>query len=159
MLTLKHTAPRLFPILAALALISLVAACGVAAPPTPVPPTPSPVPVGKVVTTDKGQYTDISPDELNTMLEHKDFFMVDVHIPHEGLLPQVDARIPYDQITEQLDKLPADKTAKIVLTCKGGGMSKTAAVALADLGYTHVYNLAGGFVAWKTKGYPLTSEP
>jgi rhodanese-related sulfurtransferase len=159
MLTLKHTAPRLFPILAALALISLVAACGVAAPATPVPPTPSPVPVGKVVTTDKGQYTDISPDELNTMLEHKDFFMVDVHIPHEGLLPQVDARIPYDQITEQLDKLPADKTAKIVLTCKGGGMSKTAAVALADLGYTHVYNLAGGFVAWKTKGYPLTSEP
>jgi rhodanese-related sulfurtransferase len=159
MLTLKHTAPRLFPILAALALISLVAACGLAAPPTPVPPPPSPVPVGKVVTTDKGQYTDISPDELNTMLEHKDFFMVDVHIPHEGLLPQVDARIPYDQITEQLDKLPADKTAKIVLTCKGGGMSKTAAVALADLGYTHVYNLAGGFVAWKTKGYPLTSEP
>jgi rhodanese-related sulfurtransferase len=159
MLTLKHTAPRLFPILAALALISLVAACGVAAPATPVPPTPSPVPVGKVVTTDKGQYTDISPDELNTMLEHKDFFMVDVHIPHEGLLPQVDARIPYDQITEQLDKLPADKTAKIVLTCNGGGMSKTAAVALADLGYTHVYNLDGGFVAWKTKGYPLISEP
>ena len=152
MLTLKHTATLLIPMLAALALISLVAACGVAVPPTAVP-------VGKVVTTEKGQYTDISPDELNTMLAHKDFFMVDVHIPHEGLMPQVDARIPYDQITEQLDKLPADKTAKIVLTCKGGGMSTTAAVALADLGYTHVYNLAGGFVAWKTKGYPLTSEP
>ena len=159
MLTFKHTAPRLFPMLAALALISLAAACGVAVPPTPVPPTPAPAPVGQVIPTDKGQYTDITPDELQVMMAHKDFFMVDVHVPHEGLLPQVDARIPYDQITEQLDKLPADKTAKIVLTCKGGGMSTQAAVALADRGYTRVYNLAGGFVAWKAKGYPFTSEP
>jgi rhodanese-related sulfurtransferase len=155
---LKHST-RLLAVGGLLVLVSVLAACGLTQAPTPVPPTPTPVPVGKVIPTDKGQYTDISPNELQAMLEHKDFFMVDVHIPHEGLLPQVDARIPYDKITEQLDQLPADKTAKIVLTCKGGGMSTTAAVALADLGYTHVYNLAGGFVAWKAQGYPLTAEP
>jgi rhodanese-related sulfurtransferase len=159
MLRFKHATRRLTVVLGLAVLISLLAACGLTAPPTPVPPTPSPIPVGKVIPTEKGQYTDITPDELKAMLEHKDFFMVDVHIPHEGLLPQVDARIPYDKITEQLDQLPADKTAKIVLTCKGGGMSTEAAVALADLGYTHVYNLAGGFVAWKAQGYPLTAEP
>jgi rhodanese-related sulfurtransferase len=158
MLPANRTARRVLALVGMLTLATLLTACdpgGVFAPATP---TPSPVPVGKVVTTEKGAYTDISADELKAMMDHKDFFLVDVHVPHEGLLPLVDARIPYDQITEQLDKLPADKTAKIVLTCKGGGMSKTAAVALADLGYTHVYNLSGGFVAWKNQGYPLTAE-
>jgi rhodanese-related sulfurtransferase len=157
---LFNRAPRrVLSLLGAFLVLTLLAACGLTEQPTPLPPTPTPVPVGKVIPTEKGQYTDISPDELQAMLEHKDFFMVDVHIPHEGLLPAVDARIPYDKITEELDQLPADKTTKIVLTCKGGGMSTTAAVALADLGYTRVYNLAGGFVAWKAKGYPLTVEP
>ncbi len=150
---------RVLILLGALVLASLLAACDLGQQATPVPPTPSPIPVGQVVTTEKGQYTNISADELKAMLDHKDFFLVDVHIPHEGLLPQVDARIPYDQISTQLDKLPADKTAPIVLTCKGDGMSTEASTTLADLGYTHVYNLKGGFVAWKAKGYPLTSEP
>ena len=117
------------------------------------------VQVGQVVKTDNGQYTDISADELKAMMDRKDFFLVDVHIPHQGLMPQLDARIPYDTIGEHLDKLPSDKSAKIVLTCMSGGMSTVAATNLADLGYTNVYNLAGGFLAWKDKGYPFTPEP
>jgi rhodanese-related sulfurtransferase len=93
------------------------------------------------------------------MMDNKDFFLVDVHVPNEGLMPQIDARIPYDEIAEQLDRLPGDKGAKIVLTCKSGGMSSAAATTLADLGYTNVYNLAGGFLAWKDQGYPFTPEP
>lgn len=158
MFMFKHSMRALI-LVGALTLISLLAACDLGQQATPVPPTPSPIPVGQVVPTDKGQYTNISADELKAMMDHKDFFLVDVHVPHEGLLPQVDARIPYDQIAAQLDKLPADKTARIVVTCKGGGMSTQAAKTLADLGYTHVYNLTGGFVAWKAQGYPLTSEP
>jgi rhodanese-related sulfurtransferase len=114
---------------------------------------------GSVVTTNNGQYTDISADELMSMMDNKDFFLVDVHVPNEGLMPQLDARIPYNEIAGQLDKLPSDKAARIVLTCKSGGMSSEAATTLADLGYTNVYNLAGGFLAWKDKGYPLTPEP
>lgn len=115
--------------------------------------------VGKTVVTDKGQYRDISPDELKAMMDKKDFFLVDVHVPNEGKMPQLDARIPYDKITEQLDKLPADKKAKIVLTCRSGRMSTEASRGLADLGYTGVYNLVGGFNAWKEKGYAFTPEP
>ncbi|MGA7732376.1 MAG: rhodanese-like domain-containing protein [Chloroflexia bacterium] len=114
---------------------------------------------GQVIKTEKGQYTDISADELMSMMDNKDFYLVDVHVPNEGLMPQLDARIPYNEIAGQLDKLPSDKAARIVLTCKSGGMSSEAATTLADLGYTNVYNLAGGFLAWKDKGYPLTPEP
>ena len=114
--------------------------------------------VGTPVTTAHGQYTDISTAQFAAMLEHKDFFLVDVHVPHEGRLPDLDARIPYDQIAQHLDQLPADKSAKIVLTCHSGNMSTIASHTLADLGYTNVYNLVGGFMAWQAAGYPLAPE-
>ena len=114
---------------------------------------------GKVVTTTKGKYTDITADRLKAMLDKKDFFLVDVHVPNEGRLPQLDARIPFDKITERLDQLPPDKSAKIVITCRSGQMSTQASTALANLGYTNIYNLEGGFNAWKAKGYPFTTEP
>lgn len=116
-------------------------------------------PVGEVIKTDKGQYTNISADELKAMLEKKDFFLVDVHIPNEGKLPDLDARIPYNEIAQHLDQLPQDKGAKIVLTCRSDHMSTIASTELADLGYTNVFNLEGGFNAWKAKGYPFTPEP
>jgi rhodanese-related sulfurtransferase len=121
-------------------------------------PAPTAV-VGTIVKTAQGQYTDLTADELKAMMDHKDFFLVDVHVPHEGRMPQLDARIPYDQIANHLDQLPADKLARIVLVCKGGGMSKVAAVTLVGLGYTNVYNLVGGFLDWKAKGYAFTPEP
>lgn len=160
MLSLDNARRSLAPLFAMISLVVLVA-CGTAAPaPTPEPPTPAPaVQAGTVITTDKGQYRDLTADELQAMMAHKDFFLVDVHVPHEGKMPQLDARIPYDQITQQLDKLPSDKSAKIVLICKGGGMSTQAAKDLVALGYTDVYNLKGGFVAWQAKGYELTKEP
>ena len=146
-------------VLAAL-MLPILAACGNAGPQAgTTTATATTQPVGKVVKTEKGEYRDITPDELKVMMDNKDFVHVDVHVPNEGKLPQIDARIPYDQITNQLDKLPADKSAKIVLTCKSGGMSAEAAGKLADLGYTNVYNLAGGFVAWKAQGYEFTPEP
>lgn len=157
MTTFKLNPGRIVLMLFAVLVALPLSACGLeSATPTPLPTA---TPVGKVITTGKGQYRDITADELKVMMEHKDFFHVDVHIPNEGQMPQLDARIPYDKITEQLDKLPTDKASKIVLTCKSGGMSTDAAKKLADLGYTNVYNLSGGFMAWKAKGYEFTSEP
>lgn len=114
---------------------------------------------GTVVETGSGRYRDVTPAELKTMMDKKDFFLVDVHVPHEGKLPQLDARIPFDQITQHLNELPQDKSAKIVLTCRSGRMSTEASQALVAAGYTNVYNLAGGFNAWRDAGYPFTPEP
>lgn len=105
------------------------------------------------------QYKDVTADELKAMMEEKDFFLVDVHVPNEGRLPRLDARIPYNEIADNLDQLPSDKAANIVLTCKSGNMSAAASRTLADLGYSNVYNLKGGFVDWKDKGYEFTPEP
>jgi rhodanese-related sulfurtransferase len=99
-------------------------------------------------------YTDISVEQLSSMLEDKDFTLVNVHIPYEGELPQTDLFIPYDQVADHLDQLP-DKDAPIVLYCRSGSMSTSAAKELVELGYTNVFEVDGGFNEWKAAGNEL----
>lgn len=128
----------------------LLAACSAAA--TPAAPAGT---VGVKVQTEGGTYTNITPQELKTMLEHKDFAFVNTHIPYEGEIEPTDAFVPYDALDENLGKLPADKNAKIVLYCRSDRMSTIAARALVQKGYTNLYNLDGGMVAWESAGLPV----
>ena len=89
------------------------------------------------------------------MLENKDFTFVNVHIPFEGDLPKTDLSIAYDTIGQNVDQLGGDKNAKIVLYCKSDSMSMIAAEELVKLGYTNIWNLDGGMVAWEKEGQPI----
>lgn len=112
---------------------------------------------GEIVTLAGGSYQNITPAELNTILKNKDFTFVNVHIPFEGNINNTDLSIPYDQISasENLSKLPVDKSAKIVLYCRSGRMSEIAAEKLVLLGYTNIWNLSGGMVEWEQAGYEI----
>lgn len=103
-------------------------------------------------------YQNITSPELATILSTKDFFFVNVHIPYEGEIEKTDASIPYNEIGQNLDKLPQDNNAKIVLYCRSGRMSEEAARTLTKSGYTNVYNLTGGMIQWEASGYPLLQK-
>jgi molybdopterin/thiamine biosynthesis adenylyltransferase/rhodanese-related sulfurtransferase len=51
------------------------------------------------------------------------------------------------------DQIP-ERSSEVILYCAGGTRSALAAHALAELGYTNVKSLAGGFTAWKRAGNP-----
>ena len=111
--------------------------------------------VGQTVSVEGGTYTDVSAAELQTMLDDKDFTFINVHIPFQGDIPSTDLSIPYDRIDQNLGELPADKGAKIVLYCRSGYMSALAAQTLISKGYTNIWNLSGGMVAWEQAGLPI----
>jgi rhodanese-related sulfurtransferase len=110
--------------------------------------------IGQVVAVDGGgTYIDITPQELKAMMEEKDFYFVNVHIPYEGELPVTDAFIAFDEVTSRLGEFPEEVDSKIVLYCRSGSMSTTAAREMVKAGYTNIFNLDGGFRAWSQAGF------
>ncbi len=122
-----------------------------------VPPAESVV--GKKIAVDGGFYTNVNVAEMQTMLKDKDFTFVNVHIPFAGNIPGTDLSIPFNEIEANLDQLPADRDAKIVVYCRSGSMSAIAAQTLVKSGYTNVWNLDGGMVAWERAGLPIEKTP
>jgi len=100
-------------------------------------------------------YKDISSAELMDMMNNKDFLLIDVHIPEQQHIKGTDMFIPYEEINLNFNKLPSDKSKKIVLYCRSGSMSAEASKILVERGYTNVYNLKNGVNEWKYLGYPM----
>jgi rhodanese-related sulfurtransferase len=102
-----------------------------------------------------GSFARVSPTGLQDMMEDKNFVLVNTHVPFEGNLPRTDLSIPYNEIGQSLDRLPRDRSARIVLYCKSGRMSAEAAEELVARGYEDVWDLGGGMDAWRRAGLPL----
>jgi rhodanese-related sulfurtransferase len=115
----------------------------------------APAPLGQRVESDGGSYVNITPQELRSMLSDDDFALVNVYAGDMGEIEDTDLFIPYDQIAGRLGELPSQRDSQIVLYCRSGGSSAIAASTLVGLGYTDVWNLDGGMIAWEAAGYPL----
>ena len=112
--------------------------------------------VGTRVEVEGGAYFDITPRTLKSWLGDKDFLLVNVAIPYVGEIESTDEFIPLNEIEGRLDAFP-QRDAKIVVYCRSGSTSAKAARKLVRLGYSNVWNLEGGMIAWQKAGYPLSS--
>lgn len=63
--------------------------------------------------------------------------------------------IQFNDFFNSLDQIPADKDARIVVTCASGHRGGIIMMALRLMGYTDVVNLAGGMGGWKAAGMPV----
>jgi rhodanese-related sulfurtransferase len=93
----------------------------------------------------------LDADAFAARIARPDALVINVHVPYEGEIDGTDAVIPFDRIVGN-EHLPADKGAEIVLYCRSGRMSQIAADALAQEGYTNLYDLEGGMLAWEAAG-------
>ncbi len=51
--------------------------------------------------------------------------------------------------------LSGQQDREVMLVCQSGKRSRSAALALQDAGYTQLFSVAGGTVAWRLEGLPL----
>lgn len=86
--------------------------------------------------------------------------LIDVREPDEyeqGAIAE-SIHIPRGFLESRIEATAPDHDQRIVLSCASGARSAFGAKVLAELGYTNVASLAGGFSGWKQSGNPW-SEP
>ena len=97
-----------------------------------------------------GSYQQITQEEAKEMMDTQEVIILDVreqaeydsgHIPGAVLLP-----VGTIDETTAAEVIP-EKDSKVLVYCRSGNRSKTASAALADLGYTNVYEF-GGINTW-----------
>lgn len=92
-------------------------------------------------------------------MAQKGFMLIDVRSPEEhagGFIPGTDLNIDFREIKTRHREIGVSLAEHIVVYCQSGHRSNIAAETLADLGYTHVYNVRGSMNAWVEAGYPVT---
>lgn len=100
----------------------------------------------------------VKSDKLNEMLVENPPFIVDVRSKGEwdkdGYI-EGSINLPFSDFFANLDQIPADKDAKIVVLCASGHRGSIVMMGLRLMGYTDVSNLAGGLNGWKSAGLPV----
>ena len=97
----------------------------------------------------------ISPKDLKHLIDSKaDFQLIDVREEHEyneanlnGLL------IPMGTVMNRLDEISKEK--QVVVHCRSGARSGAIVNALEAQGYTNLYNLQGGILAYINEFGPM----
>jgi sulfur dioxygenase len=88
--------------------------------------------------------------------------IVDVREPDEytGELGHIQGSIliPLKDLTARAEELSAHKERHIIVVCRAGVRSTTAAAILTGLGYEHVTNLKGGMLDWNQQQLPVERE-
>jgi molybdopterin/thiamine biosynthesis adenylyltransferase/rhodanese-related sulfurtransferase len=102
----------------------------------------------------KARIREVDTTEAETEVARPDAVVLDVREPDEyqqGALPGA-LHIPRGHLESQIEARVPDHDAHIVVYCAGGTRSAFAADTLAELGYTDVLSMAGGFNKWKDEG-------
>jgi rhodanese-related sulfurtransferase len=100
--------------------------------------------------------TDLAVPAFAEMIDDRGVVILDVRTPAEtaeGVIvgaQEIDFREP--DFAEQIAQLDKDKT--YLVYCRSGNRSGQATQLMAEMGFKHLYNLTGGYVAWAEAGQP-----
>ena len=103
---------------------------------------------------------DVSPNNAYAMTK-KGALLVDVREPHEVGRKSFDIpdimEVPLSRFEQLMQKIPVKR--KVILACRRGNRSLSAARMLTNHGHPRVFNLEHGIIRWEREGLPIKSEP
>ena len=101
-------------------------------------------------------YVDVTVSEAKTMIDSNPLLTIlDVRTQNEynsGHIRNTEL-IPHTEIKARTSELDEDR--EILVYCRSGGRSASASQILVDHGFTQVYNMLGGILAWMDEDYPV----
>ena len=103
--------------------------------------------------------TNVTADEVYKMLSsNKDYFILDVRSKEEFDSGYIEGAylIPVTELENRLVELPQDKP--IIVYCRSGSRSTSAANILLEKGFKEIFNMTGGITEWQSKGFPVIVE-
>jgi len=91
----------------------------------------------------------ITPQQAEEMMTQPGVIILDVRTQDEFDSGHIENAIllPYNEITTRASTILTDKNQTILIYCRSGRRSNIAAWALAELGFTAVYDF-GGILSW-----------
>ncbi len=97
---------------------------------------------------------EITVQELKQKIDAgEDFQLIDVREEFEFELSNLNGLlIPLGGILIEADKIAKDKP--VIVHCRSGARSAAAIMQLETQGFTNLYNLKGGIIAWATEIEP-----
>lgn len=104
-------------------------------------------------------YRNVSVAEAKVMTESSpSLLIIDVSTEKEYAQAHLSGavNIPVSDLPNRIGEL--DVNAAILVYCRTGRRSAEACSFLVKEGFTHVYNMEGGILAWTNAGYPTVTE-
>jgi rhodanese-related sulfurtransferase len=97
----------------------------------------------------KTQYIRISPAEAKEIMDNEETIVLDVRTKQEYDQGYIEGSVllPVDEISAKAEEVLKDKEAKILVYCRSGNRSATAAKTLIEMGYENVLDF-GGIIDW-----------
>lgn len=92
---------------------------------------------------------EVTVQELKQKMDNnEDFQLIDVRETFEYETSNLNGEnIPLGGILIEADKIATDKP--VIIQCRSGKRSAAAVMQLEQLGFTNLYNLKGGILAWQ----------
>ncbi|GAH23664.1 unnamed protein product, partial [marine sediment metagenome] len=114
-----------------------------------------------LVAAEEQTYQNITIDTANYMIEHENKYpnlvILDVRDTIEYNLGHLydSILIPLNDLEARIGELEDCKTSEIIIYCKSGYRSQQGSEILGEYGFTKVYNMIGGILAWIDADYPI----
>ncbi|HIG34272.1 MAG TPA: rhodanese-like domain-containing protein [Candidatus Poseidoniales archaeon] len=111
---------------------------------------------------DSGDWARVDVETFDQAIsDNPDAFLLDVRTQSEweqdGHLADA-TLIPHTELESRESELPDDKDSFILLYCRSGNRSQTAAQTLVDMGFTNLMELEVGITGWKNADKPVVYE-
>ncbi|MCO6450587.1 MAG: rhodanese-like domain-containing protein [Caldilineales bacterium] len=105
------------------------------------------------------QSIQLFPDQARARLD-QGAILIDVREPEEYAQARIpdSTLLPMSELQQRLGEIPRDQ--EVIIYCRSGNRSGQVVDFLRErLGYTNVYNLAGGIIAWYRRSLPVDTSP